>query len=359
MLILGRGAAVVALGVVLLATLAGPALAHGRGSDATNFVSTVTEAPGLPGVSWQVYNGDEFLGVRNTSDTELVVLGYSGEPYLRIGPDGAFENQRSEAAYVNDDRYAAVEIPPQADPDAEPDWRQVSDEPAYAWHDHRIHWMSPELPPQVAPDPTQRVTVFPQGWEVPFTYGGERQVVRGELVWQPGPSPWPWLLGGLLVTLPALGGLRTRPVGETRWPGLARPAAVVLGLVTLLNVTNLVDDLLASPVPLSSQLVPAAQTLLFLAIAAFGAVRGWQGGDGAFTALGVGSGALLVGQGMLYLAVLSSSQSASVFPDWVTRAAVATSIAQAIPLGIVSVVGTRRLLPPLEPQPAEPDAVHA
>lgn len=349
---LARILAVTGLTVVVIASVAGPALAHGRGSDATNYVSEITGAPDLPGVTWRVYNGDEFIGVENTSDTEVVVRGYTNEPYLRIGPDGVFENRLSEAVYLNADRYGAVELPGYVDRAAEPRWVKVSDDPRYAWHDHRIHWMSQSLPQVVQIDPRSQTPVFPDGWAVPFTYGDEAAQVRGQLTWVPGPSPWPWLAGALLVTLPALAGLPTAPTAPDRWPGLARPAALVLGVVTLLNTTNLVDDLFASPVPLTSQLLPAAQTLLFLAIGAFGAARGWQAGPGAFTALGVGSAALLVGQGILYLPLLSSSQGASVFPIAVTRAAVAASVMQAIPVGIAAIIGTRRLLPPLEPQPA-------
>lgn len=354
--LLGRSAAVSSLAVLLVGVLAGPALAHGRGSDATNYLSQITATPDLPGLAWEIHNGDEFLSLENASDREVVVLGYADEPYLRIGPDGVFENRRSAAAYINADRYAAVDAPDSVDPLAPPEWVRVSGSSAHAWHDHRIHFMSPQPPRQVEADPSAVVEVFPDGWTVPFTVEGEPYEIAGTLTWVPATSPSPWLVGALAVTSVALVGLRTRPADGGRWPGLARPAAAVLGVVTLLNLTNLVDDLTASPVPIATQLLPAGQTLLFLAIAAFGAVKAWQGGDGAFTALGVGAGALLVGQGLLYLPALSSSQSASVFPQWVTRAAVAASIAQAVPLGIAAVVGTRRTLPPLDAEPTPVDA---
>ena len=347
-----RSAAVIGLAFALLGVLAGPALAHGRGSDATNYSSEITATPDLPGLTWRVHNGDEFLSLENASDQDVVVLGYDGEPYLRIGPDGVFENTRSAATYINADRFAAVETPADVDPAAAPEWARVGGGDAYAWHDHRIHFMSPQPPPRVEADPSAVVEVFPDGWAVPFTVADAEYEVTGTLTWVPPASPLPWLLGALVVTSVALAGLRTAPSAEDRWPGLARPAAAVLGVVTLLNVTNLVDDLVASPVPVTTQLLPAGQTLLFIAIAGFGAVRGWQGRDGAFTALGVGAGALLVGQGLLYLPALSSSQSASAFPLWVTRTAVAASIVQAVPVGIVAVMGTRRMLPPPEPQAA-------
>jgi hypothetical protein len=344
---LARSGALIVATLFALVCLAGPALAHGRGSDATNFDATVRTTPDLPGITWQVYGSDEYLGVTNTSDQELVVLGYEGEPYLRVGPDGVFANRRSEATYLNADRYQRVSVPPIADNDAEPEWVRVSDGPTFLWHDHRIHWMSLAVPPPVQDNPGEEVVVI-DGWEVPFTVGGETLAITGDLRWVPGPSPWPWLGGALLVLLPVLAALRTQPVSEDRWPGLARPAAAVLGALAAANLIHLADDLFAVPLPLPTVLFAAAQTVLFILIAAFGALRGWQAREGAFTAIGVGSAALLVGQGLLYFGVLTTSQTETIFPELLTRAVVALSIVQAIPLGIIAVMGTRRLLPPLD-----------
>lgn len=355
---LARLGAVLTATFLLLALPATPALAHGRGSDATNFSSRVLEAPELDGVTWQVYGGDEYLGVTNTSGTEITVLGYGDEPYLRVGPDGVFENANSPAAYLNDDRYGDLAPPPNADPAAEPDWVRVGDGDRYLWHDHRIHWMAATVPPMVAPAPGAEHVVY-ESWSVPFVAGdGETLQVRGDLRWVPSSSPWPWLLGALVLTLPALAGLRTKPASDDRWPGLARPAAAVLAVLAALNLVHLVDDLFAVPLPLPVVALAAAQTLVFILIAAFGARRAWQAHEGAFTALGVGSAALLVGQGLLYLGVLTTSQSASIFPEAVTRAVVALSIAQIVPIGIVAVIGTRRLLPPLDEE-TEPVAAPA
>ena len=342
-----RGVARLGVGAVAAGALlvggAAPASAHGRGSDATNFSSTITADPGIDGVTWAVYNGDEFIGVENTTDTDLIVEGYEAEPYLRVGPDGVFANRNSEAYYLNATRYITTAAPEGVGPEAPPDWVEVSTRPSYAWQDHRIHWMSPTLPPQVT-DAGVR-TVVTSRWAIPFRYAGEEQEVTGELVWVPGTSPWIWLLAALpVVAVPGLLGLRTRP-GDHAWPGLVRPAAAVLGVVAVLNITHFVDDLAATPVPLGSAALVAVQTALFIGIGLFGAVRAWQGGEAAFTALGVGTGALFVGQGLLYFPVLGASQAASVFPGAVTRAIVALTLAQALPLGAVAVIGSRRLLP--------------
>ncbi len=345
-----RVLATLALVTAWIVAAAGPALAHGRGGDATNFSSEVTSTPEIHGVAWRVIGGDEYLWVENRSGAELAVPGYEGEPYLRVGADGVFRNRNSPATYVNQDRLGRVTPPPNADADAEPAWEKVSDGQSWYWHDHRIHYMNTGLPPQVE-DPGASTVVFP--WTVPFSLDGERYEVQGVLRWVPGPEAWPWLLAGLVLSLPALAGLRSRPP-EWRVADLARPAAAVLGGVSALNLVHLVDDLFAAPAPLSATALAAVQTVLFIGIGVFGVVRGWQGGDGAFTALGIGAGAVLAGQGVLYAPVLTASQVTSVFPDAVGRLAVGWSIAQALPVGIVSVVGTRRLLPP--PDVAEDEA---
>ncbi|HUG83275.1 MAG TPA: hypothetical protein VMM13_01855 [Euzebya sp.] len=343
---LERLLALTVLSVLLTGVMATPALAHGRGSDASNFLSTITDHPDVARVEFAIINSDEYLQVTNDSDVEVAIPGYQGEPYLRIGPDGVFRNRSSQATYINEDRFGQTTIPTDIDPDGRPDWEQLSSGNRYAWHDHRIHWMAQTQPPavQTDPDATHVVTT----WTVPFTVGEDAHELAGHLTWIPGGNPWAWLIPALLVvSLPvAYALLRTRPDHEAgEWRGLSTPAGVALLVLAVANVIHLVDDLFATPIPLSQTAVAAIQTAFFIAIAMFGAVRAIQGREGAFTALGVGAGAVFIGQGLLYVSVLSASQTASLFPGALTRAVIALSLAQILPLGIAAVVGTRTLLP--------------
>ena len=72
------------LTLLAVGVLATPALAHGRGSDASNFLSTITDAPDVEGLEVTIVNSDEYLQLVNDTGEVVIVPGYSGEPYLRF-----------------------------------------------------------------------------------------------------------------------------------------------------------------------------------------------------------------------------------------------------------------------------------
>jgi hypothetical protein len=173
-----RGAVAAALAVLFVAAPA--TLAH-EGNP--NYRSEVSEiAPGLPGLEARVLNYDDAIELVYDGERPLVVEGYRGEPYLRFNPDGLVEvNRRSPAAYLNEDRFAKVELPDRADHRARPSWATVAENGRYDWHDHRIHWMGEgALPPQIE-DEGERTRVF--DWEIPMTSAGRPVEVRGTLTW--------------------------------------------------------------------------------------------------------------------------------------------------------------------------------
>lgn len=138
------GRAVARLLVVALATLAGlapagPASAHvGGGVAGSDFDGRVTAvAPALPGVTVRVLQFGDDLELVNSGRTEVEVPGYDAEPYLRIGPDGVWRNERSPATYINLDRHGRVTLPAGVDSHADPTWVRLSTQPQYVWDDHR------------------------------------------------------------------------------------------------------------------------------------------------------------------------------------------------------------------------------
>lgn len=120
-------------------------------------------------------------------------LGYQDEPYLRIGPNGVYENRRSPAVYINASWQSDVIIPGSANPEAQPEWQKVSSENVARWHDHRTHWMGNEDPPAVRRDPGHTHVVIPK-WTVTIRIGAEEAHISGDLVWVPGSRAIPWLI---------------------------------------------------------------------------------------------------------------------------------------------------------------------
>jgi hypothetical protein len=174
----------IALAGALVALTVCPAAASHGGGAALGYRSTVLGVtPDLSGLEVHVVDGDDQLQLTNTGGREIVIEGYEREPYLKFTRNGIFENQRSPAAYLNDERYGGVEVPESADPKAPPDWKAVAAGSQYSWHDHRVHWMSPIAPPKVRDAPDVEHHIF--DWQVPGTVDGEELVVAGSLDYVP------------------------------------------------------------------------------------------------------------------------------------------------------------------------------
>jgi len=173
----------VAVAMAALA-VAAPASAH-QGNP--NFLSQVDAIePGGDGISVEILNRDDALLLHNTSGEDIVILGYEDEPYARIDGDGTVAvNENSEAYYLNEDRFAKVDVPKGLDAETPPKWKEVSQSGRFEWHDHRAHWMGEGRPPQVT-NPDERTKVF--DWEVPMTVGGAPGAITGTLTWTPTPG---------------------------------------------------------------------------------------------------------------------------------------------------------------------------
>ncbi len=95
-------------------------------------------------------------------------------------------------------------LPARADPYASPEWEEVSIREEFDWHDHRIHWMSKTLPPNVEAAKDEPHHVF--DWTVPARLAGQPLTIAGTLDYQPSPSEVPMPLIVTLVLLIVLGG---------------------------------------------------------------------------------------------------------------------------------------------------------
>ena len=180
------------IALIGLFLLAGPAGADP--AKPVDFKSTVLRLdPATDAVKLKVVGGDGFLTMDVQPGHEVIVQGYSGGPWLRVRADGVVEeNQLSPATFLNANRYAQVTVPPNVTSDTEvhspPEWKQVGTDGQFSWHDHRIHWMSPDDPPN-----TSRGQIVPgfDPWQVFFTVDGKPVVAQGQLVWEHAQNPIP------------------------------------------------------------------------------------------------------------------------------------------------------------------------
>jgi hypothetical protein len=140
-------------------------------------------APPVPGLSLHVLEfADRLIMVDHTGRT-VTVYGYQKEPYARILANGTVEvNLHSPAYYLNQSFYGDVAVPASASPAATPRWSTIDRAGQFEWHDHRIHWMSPLLPPEVT-NQAKRTKIFE--WQVPIRVGAQPATIEGQLYWVP------------------------------------------------------------------------------------------------------------------------------------------------------------------------------
>jgi hypothetical protein len=201
------------LASVLVALVACPAAAAHGGGEAKGYRSTVLRVtPGLSGLEVRVIAGDDEVELTNTGGRRIVIFGYEGEPYLLFTREAVYENEHSPAAYLNDDRYGQVDVPASANPKAPPEWKAGNAGVQYAWHDHRVHWMSPRYPLKVEAAKDEKHHIF--DWKVPGTVDQQRLTIDGSLDYVP---PTEGLSMGLLV---AVGAASLALFGGVVWVGL-------------------------------------------------------------------------------------------------------------------------------------------
>jgi hypothetical protein len=150
--------------------------------DASYYRAEITGVtPATTGVTVRVDPGGEWLELANPTPATVIVLGYTGEPYLRITSASAEENQLSQTTYLNRSLFADTVPTAQSASSVEPAWMRIGDTGTARWHDHRIHWMGRARPPMVEADPTHPHLVG--NWTVHATADGTPFDIHGALRW--------------------------------------------------------------------------------------------------------------------------------------------------------------------------------
>ncbi len=203
------------LGAVAVAS-AFPAVATAHGPvapSATSYLARVSQAPA--GVDAKVVDGYLRLWLRVLPSETVVVVDYSGAPYLRFSRSGVYVNENSEMYYLN---QTIPETPPSRFGRNTPvRWLRVSDGHEYEWHDGRIGSLTANvLPPG---------TSYVGRWSISVLLNGRLSAIAGGLWHANNPSlVWFWLIVVLIACLLAAWRL-PRPELHAR---LARVLAVVV-----------------------------------------------------------------------------------------------------------------------------------
>jgi hypothetical protein len=330
--------------VVTLVLMAAPASAHtGGGPQPTNYRSElIGVVPPAPGVSAELSELGKRIRLENTGPTDVVVVGYQNEPYLRIGPSGVYENTKSPTLYRNRTVAGggAATVPDTADPSAPPEWHKVSSGHTASWGDDRTKHTGAE-PSAVRQDPGHAHVVVPQ-WSIPLRQGAADLAVVGTLSWVPGTSVLPWLM--VAVVLAALVVLAGRC---RRWGPALSIATAILVAVDVVLVVALATASSRGPGGAAVQLLSGSYLSIGAWMAGIAAVFGLQQEkEGGLLAACFCGAVIAVMSGVTDLASLTRSQLPVALPTGFVRLGVAVALGMGT--GLVVAAATRIAKNPAE-----------
>ena len=163
-----------------------PALpAHPHAGDGLAEPILEVMSPIVPGIKFEVvYSVNYQFLLTNTTPQTVSILADTGEPFLRVGPNGVEGNFASPALYDSNAPMGRLEFPPQAKAGADvaPNWRKLSREPSWGWYDHRLHPAERNLPPEVR---RSKEPVVLGRWKVPIRVEDQPGELQGRFEYRP------------------------------------------------------------------------------------------------------------------------------------------------------------------------------
>jgi hypothetical protein len=313
---------------------AAPASAHGLGGlSPTNYQTVIVSvSPRVDGVTMNVIDVGQRLELTNTTAHDVVVPGYDGEAYLRVGPRGVYQNRRSPATYLNRSFSITGAPPKYTDAGAPPDWVRLSGADHVSWHDHRAHFMGRSDPPAVQRDrgSEHRIDTF----RIVLRTASGPVTVTGQIRWVPGPPVWPFLAGAGLVAAAVV--LLAR---GNRWAEVFGVTLAVLTAAELVHVVGLWGGSTAASL---TKLGQSAYSLagVLLGLLALGWLRR-RGGDPAVPLVLLAAIFLCVAGGLADVTTLGHSQLPTTLPGTLARALVAVTLGGGAGLAVAAALRLR------------------
>jgi hypothetical protein len=298
--------------IALLGALAGPAGAGAHvhtGRVAIDYRANVSPLrPPLAGaVVVRIYESDLAIGLMVGGHRQVSVLGYAGEPLLRIGTKGVEVNESSPTAAG----MGLLDGAPEAGASA-PEWRVESSGRSFVWHDARVRGLPLGLE---------------RGhWTVPLVVDGRTTRVEGE-IWRVGaPSLWPWVaLGAVFLAVTAL-------LLASRRKPLLRAATLGLGTLTAAATISAEAGFALERSASTGTWLEGVNVLVFTIV---GLVFVVLGSRDVRALAGGALGLLGLSVGLTKLPVLLHGVALSALPDLAARAAVVLAIAAGAAAAVV------------------------
>jgi hypothetical protein len=289
--------------VAAFVTLAAPTAANAHirsGVVAVDYRASVSplRPPGLSAVTARIYEADRALALTVRSGHTVVVLGYLGEPFLRLDSRGVAVNTASPTAAAvgllrETQRVAGVG----------PTWNPRSSGRTVVWHDGRLRGLAPG--------------VERGHWAVPLVVDGDRERLEGGIWRVHAPSPWPWLgVGAAFAAMTLL-------LLLVRRPPLIRLAAVAFGALAAAATVVTAAGFAVDPNASGVRWLEGGNEV---ALAAVGLAVLVRGSSNARAIAGGALGLLGLFAGMLTFAVLTHGVVLSALPANATRVAVVLMI---------------------------------
>jgi hypothetical protein len=188
--VLGRvggraGLVAIAAGFLVLVPGAAPAAAHvSKPTDASHYRCTVTAiTPAQQDFSVRVGKVGDWIELTAKTTQPLVVVGYFGEPYLRVTSAETQINEFSPTGQLNGGLIGTFDQARLADVESPPHWVTQSVGPTVRWRDLRTQWLGGVRPPDVGSDPGHAHLVG--NWSITVQTPGRDYAVSGTLRWTP------------------------------------------------------------------------------------------------------------------------------------------------------------------------------
>jgi hypothetical protein len=272
-----------------------------------------------------IYQSDRAVRLAIRGDHSITVLGYLGEPFLRLDPRGLAVNAASPTAasaklLSTAERVAGSRVV----------WRERPGRRSVVWHDART---------RTAPHGNSVTS-----WTIPLVVDGRRASLTGSTERVGRPAVWPWLVSCGLVVVLLVGAL----AAERRRRGLLRALALAAAVVAVAAMTASAIGFAAARYASGFTWFVAGDELALATVGIATLARGRElARDGAAAGLGLLAifGAGLGGAALFHGVVLSA------LPTPAARAAVAVALAAGL---VAAVAGTVSLFAAAERLPVRP-----